>query len=478
MDELLNRTYFETEQNKQNIARLKTNQRAANEGQLLANDKINKIENKIDSLPRIYNSYDKFYINPIFTCGQYAEPPAIQFVSSPNTRLKLIIKYKLITTRTGDKTVEIFLNNELFYSKIFTNFSSGENENSLEIETITGVAANNLRFVVTNANATNQAGDETRFKDVEIEIQGMNIMFLTNSYDFYVFSSFDKFAIVYSKSDSPSAFIGVQPADATLSFETPYAMPRISNLRNLNMMFPFLESRQDVTTINGVTTLSDMFNDRPGFILNGMIRTNHAFNWFFVDMINNTTIQRCTTVDVKMVGIGSPSYASVNPDVAQIRIGHDGTVSYYEKLKQIANLAVPKNKYVTATGIVRLRSHYKNHQYGGILTTDMAENILFLMSDNLPLYTINLGLGSRAKAYMLENTDLVVFLTVFNNLKKITLRINTKTNLYEEILKEDISGVQEFFLGPNNSHFTRKDKTIFYYHTSDETTPTNTFLLR
>ena len=493
-----NKIKFDIDQNKQKINYLSRKNKESENNFSNINSRLTNAETNITSLNSAVSdlqnstsddqeekielqSYDCYKTKDNIYRDTCWLPRPVGFVAEISKKFKVRVKFDAVSTfdKTITSTAKITFDDEEVFSET-KEIQAGATQ-SVDFEYMT--SSENFGHVIkVELRNTETLSDTTSccIPDfLTIELWGTNVQFISRNNDFCVIPAGNNVVMTSILFDNPQAMLSMQLANENLSLDqSAFNSHKSNNYRGYNIAYPAIRTTFDKTT-NNVT-----YADTPALLVNSISLSdeNPRIGFTYSLVPNNKTaiiphdVMRQTYVAKPLYGnANNTSNGIIVPDFIYLKTTGEILIMH---IGQIHSTVLP---YETDTsenfdicGVIRLDNNENKRIFYAIVTRKDGSSYFVSERDAstlLPSQKLEIGFGSHVNAYLLANNNIVVFLRVGKNTKKITLELDPSTNYYSIIDTQMIPNVQEYWLTPNGTHFERVANKINYY-AANATSPT------
>ena len=407
-------------------------------------------------------------------------PRPIGFTAESGKTFKLRIKFDAVSSfeTAITSTATITLDSEQILSDTKEIPAGGTHAVDFEFITTSERTGHRLEIELRNTETAQRRSNCCIPDLLTVELWGTNVQFVTRNCDFCVIPAGNNVVMTTMVYDNPQALFSIQPANSTLSLEeSAFKFCKVSNYYGYNVVIPTIRHTYD-TTENKI-----IYSDKASLLIHNFnikLTTSRVTYNIDVDGNNETEIQP-TGIAMSSCFIAKPIMSnSGNVYVygtltEQITIVQSGSIFY-----QKGGTAVPilssesdKKENCDVCGVLRLDNNQDLQKYYGISTRYDGTSFFFAYKTPKE-QKLELGFGTHSNAYLVEeNNNIIVFLRVGKNTKKIVLEPDGDAGYYKIKSTSIIPNVQEYWLTPNGSHFERCGNKIKFY-LANAKTPTQT----
>ncbi len=427
-------------------------------------------------------SYDCYKTNERIYRDTCWLPRPIAFCAENGKMFKFRVKFNAVSTfeTAITSTATIKFDDEQIYSDTQQIPAGGTHAVDFEHSTSSDRGGHKLVIELRNTETASRRTNCCIPDFLTVELWGTNVQFVSRNSDFCVIPAGDKVVMTTMVYDHPQALFSMQTADENLSLEeSSFKFLKTNDYRDYNTVIPMInvvfDEEKNMT-----------YSTKPSLIVHNILLDKTETRMFYyidVDGNNSTAINpRGTTFSDAYISKGlmtnSNNKATTDPITDMVGILNDGSPVSKNKgmfLTYILDLDVDRYETVDVCGVLRLDNNEDKKIYYGVATKKDGYSYFWSSEANrLRFSKVDLGFGTHSNAYLLANNQIVVFLRVGKNVKKITLeQYDDEKFLYAVVSTEIIPNVQEYWLTPNGTHFERVGNKIHYY-SSNQTTPTQT----
>lgn len=422
-----------------------------------------------------YKTKDRIYRD---TCWL---PRPIGFVAESGKMFKFRVKFDAVSsfTTTITSTAKITFDEEEIYSDTKEIPAGGTHAVDYEYITSSERAGHKLIIELRNTETPARRTNCCIPEFLTVELWGTNVQFISRNYDFCVIPAGNNVVMTTTVFDNTQAMFSMQPADANLSLEqSAFKFCKTNNYRGYNVVHPAIVHTFD-TEKNTV-----IYSEKASLIIHNFqtdATEKRIGNYYDVDGNNEDNI---APNDVLLIGfIVKPVFSNSGNTYPYgtipnyITIADSGSLSLYDQGKLFSILSHIKDTLncVDCCGALRLDNNNNISQFHGVATRRDGTSFLWSQTANSQ-HKIELGFGTHSNAYLIANNDIVIFLRVGKNIKKIILELGEESDLYHIANTEIIPNCQEYWLTPNGTHFERVGNKINFY-LANSSTPTKTLTM-
>ena len=421
-----------------------------------------------------YKTKDRIYRD---TCWL---PRPIGFVAESGKMFKFRVKFDAVSsfTTTITSTAKITFDEEEIYSDTKEIPAGGTHAVDFEYITSSERAGHKLIIELRNTETPARRTNCCIPEFLTVELWGTNVQFVSRNNDFCVIPAGNNVVMTTMVYDHPQALFSMQAADANLSLEqSAFKYCKVSNYYDYNVVIPTIRHTYD-TTENKI-----IYSDKASLLIHNFnikLTTPRVTYNIDVDGNNETEIQP-TGIAVSNCFIAKPimsNSGNVYPYgtlTEQIAIVQSGSIFYQKGGTAVPILSSESDikENFDVCGVLRLDNNQNLQKYYGISTRYDGTSFFFAYKTPKD-QKLELGFGTHSNAYLVEeNNNIIVFLRVGKNTKKIVLEPDGDAGYYKIKTTSIIPNVQEYWLTPNGSHFERCGNKIKFY-LANAKTPTQT----
>lgn len=426
-----------------------------------------------------YKTKDRIYRD---TCWL---PRPIGFVAESGKMFKFRVKFDAVSsfTTTITSTAKITFDEEEIYSDTKEIPAGGTHAVDFEYITSSERAGHKLIIELRNTETPARRTNCCIPEFLTVELWGTNVQFVSRNYDFCVIPAGNNVVMTTTVFDNTQAMFSMQPADANLSFEqSAFKFLKTNDYRDYNQVIPMInvvfDEEKNMT-----------YSTKPSLIVyNIQTDATDSRVAYYIDVdgnnaktINPSGIAFLNSYLAKGLMTNSNNTATVNPITDMFGISNDGSLLTKNKgmfLQIVLDMDADRYENFDGCGVLRLDNSDDKTMYYGVATRKDGISYFWSSKANDIEYSkVMLGFGTHSNAYLLANNQIVVFLRVGKNTKKITLELDGSPELFYHVIStEIIPDCQEYWLTPNGSHFERCGNKIKYFLT-DSATPAKTLTM-
>lgn len=426
-----------------------------------------------------YKTKDRIYRD---TCWL---PRPIGFVAESGKMFKFRVKFDAVSsfTTTITSTAKITFDEEEIYSDTKEIPAGGTHAVDFEYITSSERAGHKLIIELRNTETPARRTNCCIPEFLTVELWGTNVQFVSRNNDFCVIPAGNNVVMTTTVFDNTQAMFSMQPADANLSFEqSAFKFLKTNDYRDYNQVIPMInvvfDEEKNMT-----------YSTKPSLIVyNIQTDATDSRVAYYIDAdgnnaktINPSGIAFLNSYLAKGLMTNSNNKATVNPITDMFGISNDGSLLIKNKgmfLQIVLDMDADRYENFDGCGVLRLDNSDDKTMYYGVATR--KDGISYFWSskaNDIEHSKVMLGFGTHSNAYLLANNQIVVFLRVGKNTKKITLELDGSPELFYHVIStEIIPDCQEYWLTPNGSHFERCGNKIKYF-LADSTTPAKTLTM-
>lgn len=432
-----------------------------------------------------YKTKDRIYRD---TCWL---PRPIGFVAESGKMFKFRVKFDAVSsfTTTITSTAKITFDEEEIYSDTKEIPAGGTHAVDFEYITSSERAGHKLIIELRNTETPARRTNCCIPEFLTVELWGTNVQFVSRNNDFCVIPAGNNVVMTTTVFDNTQAMFSMQPADANLSFEqSAFKFLKTNDYRDYNQVIPMINVMFDEEK-------NMTYSTKPSLLVYTMKNDalKHGIS-FYIDITtynNSTALNQDGQISLQShvaSGLMSNStnvlYGKVSPDMFLIRDNgelwtmHQGLLG--GRIHDNEALSITSENF-DGNGVLRLDNSDDKEAYYGVGTRKDGTSFFWskkLENLSIKCQKLELGFGTHSHAYILANNQIVVFLRIGKNTKKITLKPDTNSQYfhYQILSSEIIANCQEYWLTPNGSHFERCGNKIKYF-LADSTTPAKTLTM-
>ena len=423
-----------------------------------------------------YKTKDRIYRD---TCWL---PRPIGFVAESGKMFKFRVKFDAVSsfTTTITSTAKITFDEEEIYSETKEIPAGGTHAVDFEYITSSEKAGHKLIVELRNTETLAQRTNCCIPEFLTVELWGTNVQFISRNNDFCVIPAGNNVVMTTTVFDTTLAMFSMQPADENLSLEqSDFKYLKINDYRDYNQILPMINVVFDAEK-------NMTYSSKPSLTVH-YIRNDDEVSrvGYYIDVDGNNS-KACSPYGnaftnaylAKGLMTNSNNTATVNPITDMFGISNDGSLMTKNKglfLKIVLDMEADRYENFDGCGVLRLDNSDDKTMYYGVATKRNGMSYFWSSEANAIKYSrVELGFGTHSNAYLLANNQIVVFLRVGKNTKKITLELDGSAELFYHVIStEIIPDCQEYWLTPNGSHFERCGNKIKYF-LAGSTTPAKT----
>lgn len=486
-----NKQNFCIDKNKQDIRRLEKRTRehdediaALNQFKTKTDTDLTSVKSDIEALQNSSSteekielmSYDCYKTNERIYRDTCWLPRPIAFCAESGKMFKFRVKFNAVSTfeTAITSTATIKFDDEQIFSDTQQIPAGGTHAVDFEHSTSSERGGHKLVIELRNTE-TPAVRTECCIPDLlTVELWGTNVQFVTRNNDFAVIPAGDKVVMTTMMFNQPHATYSMQTADSNLSLsETAFNWLKTNDYRNYNCVLPVIQHTFDEDENKIV------YFDEPSLLIHQFATNETSFRiGYYWELTANNTSAVAPYTHIKnsycvkmMLGHSDNTLEiknkKVHPDFTYLALdGHIRNLNKGLFPTDILVNDVNSGKNIELTGVVRLdNTKDKNTMY--VVVTRQDGTSFFsskqIITNSIPCQQLELGFGTHANAYLVDNDEIYVFLKIGKNIKKIVLEPDTNGSHYKFNSSEIIKNVQEYWLTPNGSHFERFGNKIKYY---------------
>lgn len=416
-----------------------------------------------------YKTKDRIYRD---TCWL---PRPIGFVAESGKMFKFRVKFDAFSSfeTTITSTAKITFDEEEIYSDTKEIPAGGTHAVDFEYITSSEKMGHKLIIELRNTETPKRRTNCCIPDMLTVELWGTNVQFVSRNNDFCVIPAGNNVVMTTMIYDHPQALFSMQPADANLSLEqASFKFCKANNYRNYNTVLPAIVHTYDTTKKTVI------YSNKPSLIIHNF-QTDAAEqrigHYYDVDGNNEEGLGPDNVILVSRIAkslfSNSGNVYSYGTIPNYVTISENGYLFLYDKGGLCPILSEDKSALncVDCCGAMRLDNNNSITIFYGVATRLDGTSFFWSQYTN-PSQRLELGFGTHSNVYILANNNIVIFLRVGKNMKKITLTPDPEILGYYKILDISIiSNVQEYWLMPNNTHFERVGNKIKYFVGSSST---------
>lgn len=427
-------------------------------------------------------SYDCFKTKERIYTDIFWKPRPVAFVAESGKSFKFRVKFDAVSS--FDKTITSTAKITFDESDVFSDTKDIEagGTHSVDFEYISSSEKTGHKIVVelTNTETSSKTTACCIPQMMTIELWGTNVQFISRNCDFTMVPAGQNIVMTTNVFENDNIMFSMQTADDNFSFEeSSFNYLKSSNYHDYNLAKPAINSYVDEETNTIV------YSDKPSiYIHNVKDEKTDPRVVFYLD-IEKTNITST-----------SPKGAIVNAKwFASFLYGKSGNIANGHKIPDFFSFTYEGEPFLLNRGMfyttvfrgIKFADMADNFDGCGVLRVDNIEDkttfygiitrtngtsyfwAAHAVPNPLPTQKIELGFGTHANAYLIQNNQIVIFLRVGKNIKKITLEPADNGVYYNFVSSEIIENVQEYWLAPNGYHFERAGNKIKYISPNEET---------
>ena len=427
-------------------------------------------------------SYDCFKTKERIYTDIFWKPRPVAFVAESGKSFKFRVKFDAVSS--FDKTITSTAKITFDESDVFSDTKDIEagGTHSVDFEYISSSEKTGHKIVVelTNTETSSKTTACCIPRMMTIELWGTNVQFISRNCDFTMVPAGQNIVMTTNVFENDNIMFSMQTADDNFSFEeSSFNYLKSSNYHDYNLAKPAINSYVDEETNTIV------YSDKPSiYIHNVKDEKTDPRVVFYLD-IEKTNITST-----------SPKGAIVNAKwFASFLYGKSGNIANGHKIPDFFSFTYEGEPFLLNRGMfyttvfrgIKFADMADNFDGCGVLRVDNIEDkttfygiitrtngtsyfwAAHAVPNPLPTQKIELGFGTHANAYLIQNNQIVIFLRVGKNIKKITLEPADNGVYYNFVSSEIIENVQEYWLAPNGYHFERAGNKIKYISPNEET---------
>lgn len=399
-------------------------------------------------------------------------PRPIGFVAESGKAFKLRIKFDAVSTFETQitSTVKATLDGEEIYSSTEQIAAGGTQAVDFEYIITSEKTGHKLIIELRNTETAQRRSNCCIPDLLTVELWGTNVQFITRNNDFAVLPAGNNVVLTTTVYDNPQALFSMQAADENLSLEeSAFKFLRTNDYRDYNQVLPLIDVSFDQ---NGNMT----YSTKPSLFVHNVqtddTKTRIAY-YQNVDgnnskAINPSGVPFLDAMLSKSILTNSNNVPVSTPIPEIVGLLNDGSIVKLNKgtlMSFVLQRDVDRYTNIDVCGVARLDNYDDKTMYYGVATRQ--DGISYFWSSKasqIQFSKVFLGFGTHCNAYLLANNQIVAFLRVGKNIKKVTLELDgSKELFYHVVSTEMIPNCQEYWLAPNGNHFERVGNKIKYF---------------